>query len=305
MNWSKKILWLLTITCCSISCEREIEITVAENEPKLVLHAYVATGEKFHMTIGKTVLIHSVVNGDEAVVTNAWALLYENDVFADSLRYDDLKKEYISAIAIAAPGKTYKVIAGADGFKTVEAIAKSAMPVNTVSVIHEKQARSNSAGELLDDVVFSFNDAAGEKNFYLAALYPGDWVPWGLGCVYSNDPAVDRFLGTVLPFEEGACFDNERILFSDRSFDGSLKQVSISGNSNALATQTDTLGNLHRPYLKRYVISEEHYNYLKAIWSMNLGDIVPTLNDPVAVKGNVKNGYGIVSVFPVTTDTLR
>src|SRR5690349_6007181 len=129
MKWSKKIIWLLIVTCYSISCERSIEITIRENEPKLVLHAFVAAGEKFHLSISKTLLINSVVNGTESLVTDAWVLLYENDIFVDSLKYDDTKREYLSQVVIAVPGKTYKVIAGAAGFTTVEAIAKSAMPV--------------------------------------------------------------------------------------------------------------------------------------------------------------------------------
>jgi hypothetical protein len=291
--------------CCVLSCTRTIEVSPPAHEPRLVLHGYVMTGEKFHVAINQTVRANSVMDGNETFVTNAWVLLFENNSFVDSLRYDAQKKRYLSQNVVAVAGKTYRVVAGADGFTTVEASARASFPVSAVSVIHEKKVRSNSNGELLDDLLFSFNDAANERNFYTVAVYASIWKPNWSHCVYSNDPAVDRVRGELLPFDEGSCLDADQILFSDKSFNGNLKQVSLSASSDGLTTAADSSGNLHRPYLRRSMISEEHYQYLKTTLSLLAAGVVPSLNDPVAVRGNVKNGYGLFDVFSVTTDTLR
>jgi hypothetical protein len=296
---------VLIICILFFSCERIIEVETPVHEPKLVLHGYVATGDFFHVALNQTVRANSSLGGDETFVENAWVLLYENEIFVDSLKYDAQQKRYISQKIIAAAGKTYKVAAGANGFTTVEATARAALPINAIAVDHVKNARTNSSKQSLDDINFSFNDAEGEKNFYLTALYPSILSHSGLICVYSNDPAVDRLRGNVLPFEEGACINNDQILFSDKSFNGKLKEIAISALSESLKTITDSAGKLHRPYLQRSIISEEHYRYLQSTLSMYAGGLIPSMDAPVAIKGNVKNGYGLLTVYPVTTDSLR
>lgn len=288
-----------------LSCERIIEVDMPVHEPKLVLHGYVITGEIFHVSLNQTVRANSALAGDETFVENARILLFENDMLVDSLRYDSQRKRYIAQNTRAAAGKSYKVVAGANGFTSVEAIAKAALPVAAVSVKHVKNARTNSSGQSLDDVFFSFNDTEAEKNFYLSALHPSIGSRSGLICVYSNDPAVDRLRGTVLPFDEGACIENDRILFSDKSFNGKLKEISISAWSEALKTFTDTTNKQHSPWLERSIISEEHYRYLQSTLSLYAGGVIPSMDAPAAIKGNVKNGYGLLAVYPVTTDTLR
>jgi hypothetical protein len=301
----KRIMQIWVLPALLFSCERTIEIDLGPHEPRLVLHGYVATGEFFHVAINKTMRPQAIISGDETFVENAWVTLYENDVFVDSLKYDAQKKRYSSQTVLAGAGKTYRVIAGANGFTTIEATANAAFPVNTVSIVHNKKTRSNSSNDMLDDVLFSFNDAANEKNYYLAALYPSLWARSGVPCIYTNDAAIDRMRGAVLPFDEGSCIDPEEILFSDKSFNGQLKEIAVSARTEGLKTETDTAGRLHRPYLKRSVISKEHYEYLQHTLSLYAGGVIPSLNEPVAIKGNVKNGYGLFAVFPVTTDTLR
>jgi hypothetical protein len=305
MRSLQKLIWLIVISSCALSCERTIEVTLPAHEPRLVLHGYVMTGEKFHVAINQTVRANFTLSGDETYVTNAWVLLFEDNRFVDSLKYDAQLKRYRSQNVLAVAGKTYKVVAGADGFTSIEATATASSPVNTISVLHDRKVRSNSNGDLLDDILFSFNDPANEKNFYLVSLYPNSWTQLWLSCIYSNDPAVDRIRGELLPFDEGSCLDSDHIIFSDKSFNGSLKQVSLSGVSYTLESATDSSGNLRRPYIRRSHISEEHYQYLKSTLSLLAGGVVPSLNDPVAIKGNVKNGYGLFDVFSVTTDTLR
>lgn len=297
----------LFITICFVlSCTRIVDVPMPPHEPKLVLHGYVETGKKFTVAINQTVRANSVLTGDETYVDNAWVLLYEDNIFVDSLKYDAQTNRYVSQSFAATAGKTYKVVAGADGFTTIEAIAQAILPANAVSVVHEKETRVNADGEKLDDISFSFNDRAGEKNFYLTALYPSIWSrQGGSQCVYSNDPAIDRLGGSVLPFEDGGCIDSDNILFADKSFDGMLKQVSLSVRSASMKTEADSTGRLHRPFLKRSTISEDHYRYLKTTLSLYIGGLVPSLNEPIAIKGNVKNGYGLLSVYSVTTDTLR
>ena len=245
------------------------------------------------------------MNSNMTFVDNAWVVLYENGVALDSLRYDPQEKRYRSQLVTAVAGKTYTIKAGADGFAAVEATATATMPVNTISLKHEKQTRTTYFGEKMDDIKFSFQDAGGEKNFYLMALFQSEYARVGLQCVYSIDPAIERTQGGNLPFEETDCLPNDHILFTDKSFNGSAREFSFSAASTSMETVADPQGNLHRPYLKRYSISEEYFRYFRAVLSSYAGGDVPSFHEPVIVKGNVKNGYGLFAVFSVTTDSLR
>jgi hypothetical protein len=287
------------------SCTKPIDLVLPAHEPKLVLHGYVAVGELFEVAVGKSIRGSEEMNGSTTFVDNAWVVVYENGLALDSLRYDAQKKRYSSQLVAAVAGKTYTIKAGADGFPTVEAMANASLPVNTVSITHVKQARTTYYGEFMDDIKFSFQDIASEKNFYLAALFPSAYGRVGLQCVYSSDPAIERTQGNTLPFEESDCISSKELLFSDKSFNGAIREFVVSANSKSLETATDPQGNLHRPYLKRYSISEEHYTYFKQSLSAFGSGSFPAIHEPVIVKGNVKDGYGLFVVFSVATDSLR
>jgi hypothetical protein len=287
------------------SCTKPIDLALPLHEPKLVLHGYVAVGELFEVAIGKSIKGSEEMNGSTTFVENAWVVVYENGLALDSLRFDAQKKRYSSLSLVAVGGKTYTIKAGADGFPTVEAMATASLPINTIAVTHDKQTHTTYYGEFMDDIKFSFQDVANEKNFYLTALFPSEYGRVGLICVYSSDPAIERTQGNTLPFDESGCLSNEEIFFSDKSFNGAIREFTLSADSKSMETATDPQGNLHRPYLKRYSISEQHYTYFKQSLSAFGGGDFPAIHEPVMVKGNVKNGYGLFVVFSVATDTLR
>lgn len=288
-----------------VSCYRTVDLKLPVHEPRLVLHGYVGLGELFEVAVGKSMKPAIDMNSAMTLVANAWVVLYENGVTLDSLRYDVQSKRYRSQLVTAIAGKTYTIKAGADGFPAIEASATAKLPVNTISLTHEKETRTTYYGEKMDDISFSFQDAGNEKNFYLTALFQSDYARVGLQCVYSSDPAIERTQGNNVPFEETDCLPHDHILFSDKSFNGSVREFTFSASSRSMEAASDQQGNIHRPYLKRYSISEEYYTYFKHILSTYAGGDVPSFHEPVIVKGNVKNGYGLFAVFSVTTDTLR
>lgn len=301
---SRKVFFM-AISILVASCDKYVEISVPELEPRLVLHGYVATGNRFEVAIGKSARPNTYLDEVETRVENAWALVYENDIFRDSLRYDAQLRRYISNTVIAEAGKSYKVIAGASGFVNVEAQTKATLPVNTLSLVHNKNVRTTSYGAGLDDLQFSFQDRGNEKNFYLSTLHPATWSHAGLTCVTSSDPVIELVRGELVPFDGADCIPNDEILFTDKSFNGTIKQLTITAQSESLKPATDQQGGLHHAYLKRYSISEEHYRYLKATVSLAGGINFPRLIEPVSVKGNVKNGFGLLSVYSVVTDSLQ
>jgi len=298
-----RIVITILIAICVSYCTKPGDVTLPPFEPRLVLHGYVEVGDTFKVALGKTLKLDALAPAQKTFVTDGWVLLYENNVFVDSLKYNATESRYVSSRIIAASGKTYSVKAGAPGFPAVEATTAAPFPVPTVSLSHTKYTRRTAGGTVLDDVKFSFNDPAGENNFYLAALYSIN----GSSCVYTYDPAIEKFAVDLVPFDQGNCIDNDQILFTDRTFNGTLKEMIVSTYSASLEPFTDpSTGKVYYSYFKRYHITEEYYRYFKT--AVNQDDIFeegPILTDPRTAKGNVRNGYGLFTVFAGVTDTIR
>ncbi|WP_205510167.1 DUF4249 family protein [Longitalea arenae] len=283
------------------SCSRTIDIALPHTQ-KLVIHGYIAVGDRFMVSIDRTV--NTQMPDTQRYIKNAWVALYANDVFIDSLLFYPQEKKYISRQASAEPGKTYTIKAGAPGYPTAEATAAATAPVPTLSVSHIKNARLDDVGQFLDDVQFSFQDPAGVSNYYLTSLHASTHAGINLLCVYAADPAIDRKQADLLPTGEGKCIEPKLILFNDRSFDGTTKTITLSAWPRALETIRDDSGVVHKPYLKRYAISEVCYKYLKNISSQDYELGFPSLKVPATGIGNVNNGYGLFTIFSVITDSL-
>jgi hypothetical protein len=291
----------LIILMCLFSCTRVIDISLPRT-PHLVLHGYVAVGEPFTVTIARPV--DPVIHDTLLYMNNAWVTLYENGVFKDSLLFNAPQKKYISRSAKAEYGKNYTIRAGADGYPIAEAMATAPQPVPTVAIGHKTNARLSDYGELLDDVEFSIQDPGDVKNYYIAALYPSNHFSSTLICVYSTDPAIDRPQADALPAGINICINAKGFLFNDQSFNGSLKQITVSAWPKALESITDDSGFVHKPYLKRYTISQEFYKYFKYISSQDVELGIPYFNVPAVDIGNVTNGYGLFTIYSATTDSL-
>lgn len=294
---------LLIYTLLFLSCVKTVDLHVPSNEPKLVLHGYIGVDSTITVAIGKIIPANLNLEDTSTYIKNAWVLLYENDVFSDSLRYNDWERRYTSQ-RVAQMGKTYTIVAGADGFETVEASAMAPLPVETIAIEHVRDARTDNHGSLLDDVSFTLKDPATETNYYVAALYPPAPIP-SFMCVSTFDPVIEKPTRNLIPIDDN-CINNDEIIFTDQSFNGFSKKITINAETRRLKPITITsTGNVYRPWLKVYNISKDYYRYLKNTISIEIDPEIPSLTEPVAIKGNVKNGYGLFTIFTVTTDTLR
>jgi hypothetical protein len=260
----------------------------------------------FVIAVTKTIASTAqVVFVDETFIENAVAVLYENGVIKDTLDYDPGEKRYRSVV-MAVSGRTYRLTVEAPGFMTVEATAIAPLEIPTTSISHIRNARLDADGMPLDDVTFRFTDPAVEKNYYLAEL---NSATWGGGftsnfCVYSYDAVIEQFQGSLDPFENGDCILNTEVLYTDPAFNGRTKEITLSTNdANLMAFEDPLTGDSIRSYLKNYNLSEDYYKYIKSGIGLELVDENPFI-EPVVRKGNVKNGYGLFTVYSAAVDTL-
>jgi hypothetical protein len=282
-----------------LGCTRDADVKIPVQKSALVVHGYIAVGDSFHISLGKTMNINDPVN-TASIVKNGWMLVYENDVFADSIKFDEPAGEYVSGW-IAKAGKRYKLVAGAPGFENVESTSAAPLPAFTTSVNHILNARSSSGGILLDDIRFSFSDPVAGDNYYITALYSSSALTV---CAYTYDPVIEKYTSSPIPFDQGSCINSDQIIFTDKTFNGATREITISAGNEEMKPYTDpSTGKLYKPYIKRYNVTPEHYTYFKNSIA-SVANSVSTFTNPVSVKGNIKNGYGIFSVFQLTTDSI-
>ncbi|HEX6333022.1 MAG TPA: DUF4249 family protein [Flavisolibacter sp.] len=281
-------------------CTRTADVNIPPHTSLLVLHGYVPVGEHFRVALGKSLSVRVPVTDTGNLVTNGWVLLYEENVFIDSLEYDPVDRMYVSNNSLAVAGRRYKIIAGAPGFVPVEAETIATGHVPTTSVVNIKNARSTTDGTLLNDIRFRFQDPLAFDNFYITELHT---VFGGYECVYTYDPAVERYTGASAPFDQTSCIGNEEIIYNDRSFNGQQKEITISASAQSVEPFFDAASGIEfKAYLIRRNVSEDHYRYFKN--QVVLAAEGPTFSNPANIRTNVKNGYGLFSVYSVAVDTL-
>lgn len=305
-NWKTIVQFLLSAFFIGAvsSCEHDTALKLPAHTSRLVVHGYVETGSVFKIAVGKTFAADVLLPPGDTYISNATVALYENGMLKETLLYDAAQKRYISISTSAIAGKIYRITVAAPGYETVEATTAAPFPVNTVSVSYIKNARTDQNGALLNDIIFRFRDPVAETNYYIAEINRA--APYSYSfCVYTYEPAVEKFQPALNPFESGFCIDNKEILFSDKSFNGVSKEITISSTQYGMTEITDPFsGTLYRPFLKRYSITEEFYRYIKTVIGIK-GINEDPFSQPVSTYTNVKKGYGLFTVFSTVTDTLR
>jgi len=292
----------LSIIMLAGSCEKPAEVNLPAFPPKLVVHGFVQTGTNFKIAVGRTISSLERIEADSVVmIRDATIVLFENDLPRDTLVYLTSDKRYVSTKVMAQPGNTYKIVIHEQGFEDAEAITVVPPFVATTSVSYARKARRDANNGLLDDVEFQFTDPAGQKNYYLAEVNRGSF--YNVFCVYSYNRSIDQFQGNVDPFETVSCLQNTDIAFNDRLFEGQTTSITLSAQSISLEPYTS--GNtIYRPYFKKYSVTQEFYTYVRDGGVLDLIQSNP-FAQPFNAKGNVKNGFGLFTVYSATTDTLR
>jgi hypothetical protein len=174
--------------------------------------------------------------------------------------------------------------------------------VATLPVIKRRSTYRTSDGKPLDDIILRFQDPP-EKNYYLTQLF-GPFGSWGF-CMYTYDPVVEKHVEQLVPFESGNCISSRAIILNDQSFNGQAKELLLHTGIDAMKVVRDSsTGQTWKPFIKQHVISEDYYNYYKDVLYLDMANSSPTFSEHYRARSNVKNGYGLFTVFAVTIDSI-
>ena len=300
----RNILTIVTIFAILSSCERETRITIPPQTPKLVVESTQGQNSlpeaRISRTRGVTDPLPQGGQSDPYIVKNATALLYENDVLKDSLKYNIASERHKATVARIQPGKTYKLIISAPNFPTAEAISFTPLLVPINNIGFTRNARVDAGGRSQDEVRISFNDNGSTEDYYLVHIM--DAYGSYLYCVNSNDRDVEKLVYED-PFYPDECLRADRLLLSDMNFNGSLKTLIFYADAGMLDPQNTPSGR-RRATVELLHINKDYFKYIKSINSYENAADNP-FAEPVNLYTNLKDGYGLFTTYAMAVDSIR
>lgn len=300
----KYILATAAMFCILSSCERETRLNIPPQPPKLVGESLqgqdVFPEARISRTRGVTEPLPRGGQNDPYIVNNATALLYENDILKDSLKYNATSQTYKAAVAKIEAGKTYKLLISAPNFPAAEAISFTPVLIPINNLAFTRNARVDQGGRSQDEIRISFNDNGSTEDYYLMHFLNayGSY----LYCVNSNDRDVEKLVYED-PFYPDECLQGDRLLLSDVNFNGTLKTVIFYADAGLL-DQQNTPSGTRRATVELLHINKDYYKYIQSLNSYENAVDNP-FAEPVNLYSNVKNGYGLFTTYAMAVDSIR
>jgi len=303
----KKILIFL----CSIllfSCQEQVvELDIPGHTPFLVVNGIFDTDTLMFLHVSNSV--GSFQQGEINSISDANVLLYENNIFLDSMRVDFNNQDFINIFedgpfwaadenkpiyyysydALPQFGSTYSVEISHPNFETVYAQTKVPNQIQLAEL--EIVDNSDQSEDYSSTLNLSFFDDPNTNNYYRINLYRNTQYEDESGEIvrkeyplelFSNDPSFSQ----GIPFD-GYSFSGRRVFFSDDLFNGIQKEISFDFDYKIDYETKDTIT------LQLTSFSEEAFNYYNSMENNNDRFFSDIGTEPVPIFSNVENGAGV------------
>ena len=303
----KKILIFL----CSIllfSCQEQVvELDIPGHTPFLVVNGIFDTDTLMFLHVSNSV--GSFQQGEINSISDANVLLYENNIFLDSMRVDFNNQDFINIFedgpfwaadenkpiyyysydALPQFGSTYSVEISHPNFETVYAQTKVPNQIQLAEL--EIVDNSDQSEDYSSTLNLSFFDDPNTNNYYRINLYRNTQYEDESGEIvrkeyplelFSNDPSFSQ----GIPFD-GYSFSGRRVFFSDDLFNGIQKEISFDFDYKIDYETKDTI------LLQLTSFSEEAFNYYNSMENNNDRFFSDIGTEPVPIFSNVENGAGV------------
>ena len=299
-----KYYFLFLLLICSLSCEKEANITINKVDAQLVIVSEFTPNEPFSLEISRSSSIFSpsneqaLENADIQVCKGNNCQKLASDSNSGNLNLNKLK---FTATRDIQPevGVQYSLKVKIDGIQDVsaEAVTPEAVDLTHVALgaISEIPLEGNPADEKQYNAKISlqFDDPAGEDNYYQITFYQE---------TIRTNGNIQGESDTLVPIEDFFSIDSEiidirnitdnGILLSDTYFDGLTRDL------------------LFRPIFKYNPINEvpvnirvelrsvskAYFDYYSSVYKqVNQGS--DPFSQPVEIISNIKNGLGVFAGY--------
>lgn len=300
----KKWLIRCSLTVLSLACNKATEVVLPGQTPLLVVNGQWQQRSVFMLRVTRSRGILDPFDTGVALfntyeVKNALVTVKENDITVDTLKYDSLDLFYISTRNKRAKlNAVYTISASSPGLAPVSATS-NLLSVMTISGTQLKTKTSyNAAGEAMDQISFSFKDAAGQADYYLIRILRADGSY--ADCINTTDEDFEKLIFNTPSTE--TCFDGDKLLLSDQNFNGKTKKVVLSVSTDQMADFVFA-GQTRHPYIELLHITPDFFRYIKSTNGYDISAVNP-FSEPVNIYSNIKNGYGLFTAYSLVTDSL-
>jgi len=259
----KNILFILLVSILMISCEKEVQVEIKDNNPKLVLSAHIGSGEVLKIYLSSSIPLYDVHSGQITIIEDAVVEISSDNTNWKTLHYNSTDKNYILSLLEfnATEGQTYYVRASANGYQPVKSSCSipfyNPVVVNLAKIDTNDNGMGSSNSKLI--ITFKVKDAIGQKNYY----------------------GINVFLNEQQLFQE----NNNTWVFSDNLGDGS--DFLFNFNSYYWHHGDSVNVRLFQTNESFYLFHFSYENYV----SDN------PFSEPSPVFSNIENGLGICSGY--------
>ena len=297
---------VLALGLLALSCEKDLELELREEEGQLVLFSFLSPDSAFNVHLSKSVTHFSVDDFERIYEGNI--TVYKNDRIVDDFIFPfDQSWAFRDSIDVSE-GDAFRVEAvDGDGQQiSGETIVPASVPVSltdTSTILIDQPG--DSQREVLS-CRLEISDPEGKNNFYQLLVLEEICSLNGLDtiCTRSNiDYPKNDSVFYVRAKEESliGSVDFEGC-FSDHLFDGEDYELNVhlpveyasppSGSSVTRKVQFVLVSH-----------TRDYYNYLRSRVVAEYGYELPVI-DPIRIDSNVKNGLGVVAGYSASSDSL-
>lgn len=281
-----------------IKCDKQIDFSIPKSNPQIVIQGENKQGSFIRAFIcytrGVTDTLTLTNKAASYTIKNASALLYDNNILIDTLRYDTATYYYTSKKTRVVAGKTYKLTVSAPGYTSalVTSYTPYIVPIQAVTV--NSKVKTDRNGQYLDEVLITFKDTA-IKNYYRLRLYSNAGT--SLSCVSTYDVDIEKLVNE--PFSLDDCINSSKLLLSDNNFQGLLKTIVLYVPTGALSPS-----GTKKATIELQNITQEYYTYLKSLNQHNGIEDNP-FAELFNLFSNVDGGYGFFTTFSFSSKQVN
>lgn len=297
-------IYFVIITLFLFSCTKEIEIEIPKNKAKLVVYSTIVP---FTLPMPKNLGIKLqsskyIFDTTTSKIGGAQVLYYENMILKDTLKYVDSINTYVIPLSdYPVENNSYSIKIIKEGYDTITASTTIPSKVNITDTAITPIAYFDETGSVFSELAITFTDPVNETNYYEIAVSD-------IGFTYDN----------YENFYELSTNDN---IITSESYYPSLMRFDVHKPKYLLFTDKEFNGLKHTFYIyytppqfeeeKRFIadhfisihlrnVTEEYYKFKTTmIQQLNSKqeDILYGMGEPLNVKSNIKNGYGLFAGF--------
>ena len=301
-------IYFVTIILFLFSCTKEIEIKIPKEKHKLVVYStIVPLTFPYPKDLGiKLQSSKHIFDTTTSIINDAQVLYYENNILKDTLKYIDSINTYVISKSMndyPIVNNSYSIKIIKSGFDTITANTTIPSKVKITDTVITPIAYFDETGSVFSEIAITFTDPINETNFYEVAVsniafnYDN---PYDFYELSTNDNIItsESYYPSLMRFD----VDKPKyLLFTDKE---------INGKEHTLNIYYTPPRNLHEngsEYISNHYISihlrnvtKEYYEFkttmIQHLYSKQ-EDILYGMGEPLNVKSNIKNGYGLFAGF--------